>query len=141
MSSQDVISLSIPNNAEYVGVVRLAVAGLAARLNYSVDDVENIKIAVSEACSNAIQYAYEDKGIITITCTVEPTELTIQISDTGRGFRPTSPQTKDFDNPEHDNQGLGLGMTFINCLMDEANVESTPGEGTTVTMRRAIATA
>ena len=59
MSNEPVkVELSIPSISEYVGVARLAVAGVASRLKFTHEEIEDIKIAVSEACTNAVQYAY-----------------------------------------------------------------------------------
>ena len=54
------VEFSIPCMSDYVGVVRLAVSGLATRMNFSIEEIEDIKIAVSEACTNSVQYAYEN---------------------------------------------------------------------------------
>lgn len=139
-TSVDTITLTIPNNTEYVGVVRLAVSGVAARMNFSLDDVENIKIAVSEACSNAVQYAYgTDSGLITVECTVHSDHLGISISDNGQGFDTTAPiKPKNFDDPNESDIGLGLGMTFIKCLMDDVRITSNKGTGTCVEMIKKV---
>ena len=75
----ETINLDIPCASDFVGVVRLAVSGIATRMNFSIEEIEDIKIAVSEACTNSVQYAYEDKseGRVHITCNLYKEKLEI----------------------------------------------------------------
>ena len=57
----DVLTLSIPNDSEYISIVRLMVSGVCSRMNYAVEDIEDIKIAISEACTNVVLHAYDCK--------------------------------------------------------------------------------
>jgi serine/threonine-protein kinase RsbW len=131
----DCVDLNIPNSAEFVGVVRLAVSGLAARMKFSIEDIEDIKIAVSEACTNAVQYAYEQgiKNIVNIKCFIHKEKLEINVIDKGKGFDVEkigkAPAESDNDIPN-----LGLGITFIKSLMNETEFISKKGSGTTVKM-------
>ena len=133
------IRMTIPCVSEFVGIVRLAVSGIATRMNFTVEEIEDIKIAVSEACTNAVQYAYGGKdgvGDIAILCNLHADRLEIVIQDSGKGFNLSDDMMnkKGAEDPIPDKLGLGLGMTFIKSLMDVADFKSEPGKGTTVRM-------
>lgn len=132
------IEIRIPNQSEYVGVVRLAVSGIATRMNFSVEDIEDIKIAVSEACANAVRYAYPTNkvGYIDITCISQKDQLEITIKDSGIGFDLKNPH-----KPKKQKEGstnLGLGMVFMQSLMDKVNMTSVLNKGTTVQLIKKV---
>lgn len=61
-NNADYIEMKVPAQPEYVGIIRLTLSGVASRMGYTYDEIEDLKIAVSEACTNAVQHAYkEDK--------------------------------------------------------------------------------
>ena len=129
------IELVIPCIPDYVGVVRLAVSGIATRLNLPVEEIEDLKIAVSEACSNAVQYAHKENREtqkIWVFFKIYSNKIQIQVVDKGRGFSMEAVQaTKDQERPM--DSSLGLGITFIKSLMDTVDFKSND-QGTTVTM-------
>ena len=128
------VELSIPSDARWLTVVRLAVSGVAARCGASYEDVDDIKVAVSEACTNAIDHAFRDAecaGVISVSCYAGEGDIRIEVRDQGCGFDPETADTVDDANP--DKQG-GLGLFLIRKLMDETQVVSSPGGGTTVVM-------
>jgi serine/threonine-protein kinase RsbW len=122
------IELRIPCAAEYVGVARLAVSAVASRMNFGVDAVDDLKLAVGEACANAIQHAAE--GEISITCVVEPDRLVVTVKDCGVGFDPATARAR----PVEELPDGGLGLMLIEALMDEFQIESDPQRGTEVRM-------
>jgi len=132
MADSTKIEIKIPNQSEYVGVVRLAISGIANRMNFSVEDIEDIKIAVSEASANAVRYAYTNTkiGYIDITCIPEKDQLEIIIKDSGIGFDLKNPHKPKKQKEEVPN--LGLGLVFMQSLMDKVNMSSAPNKGTTV---------
>ncbi len=137
MSEVSKVSITIPSSSEFVGVVRLALSGIATRMNFSIEEIEDIKIAISEACTNAVQHAYPNStGTIEITALIHEDKLEIEVHDTGTGFHTNvlgSPEQKEKSEKK---LGLGLGLTFIKNLMDEAHVQSEPGKGTTIRMAK-----
>lgn len=136
MSQQ--IKLSIPAISKYVSVVRLTASGLAAKIGFSSDDIEDIKVAVSEACNNSVQYAYPEKkddNQVDICFTPDNKELTIEITDNGIGFDINNPPKRDITD---DDIHMGLGLEFIKKLMTTAKVDSSPGKGTKITMTKRI---
>ena len=136
MSKPMKVELSIPCLSEFVGIVRLTVSGIATRMNFSIEEIEDIKIAVSEACTNAVQYAYDNvlDNRIFISCILEDNRLEIIIEDKGKGFDVAAIEGSKPLEIVPDKLGLGLGLTFIKSLMDEAYIDSIIGKGTIVRM-------
>lgn len=137
MEDSQKVEMRIPSMSEFVGVIRLAASGIANRLKFNHEEIEDIKIAVSEACTNAVQYAYPDKvGEITVEFYVQKEKLEILIKDNGRGFdiNAKTQGVKDADPNAPEKDGLGLGITFMRSLMDEVVYDTVIGKGTTVKM-------
>ena len=81
------IEMKIPAKAEYVAIIRLTMAGVANRMGFAYDDIEDMKIAISEACTNIVQHAYkEDVGEITIVFGLYEDRLEIMVADNGVSF-------------------------------------------------------
>lgn len=135
MSTCTKIDLRIPSLPEFVAVARLTVAAIASRMDFPYDAVDDIKVAVGEACTNAIEHAApEDRQqeTIELNCFVHPDALVIEVKDQGQGFVP-EPNTE----PDPLSEG-GLGLILIQALMDEMQVESLPGRGTMVRMKKCL---
>ncbi len=135
MSQSPTVNIQIPAQSDFVGVVRLAVSGISSRMNFSIDEIEDIKVAVSEACTNAVQHAYGDgTGTIDIAFTLHAEKLEVIVKDSGKGFDPANAVSSKQDGANDALFGLGLGLTFIRTLMDFSEIESVPGRGTVVRM-------
>ena len=139
------IELNIPCMSDYVGVIRLAVSGIATRMNFSIEEIEDIKIAVSEACTNAIQYAFDDAKDerVFITFNLSKEKLEIIVKDSGKGFNIENLENqpieeRNLENIDENVPRLGLGITFIKSLMDETEIISDFESGTTVRMAKHI---
>ncbi|MBG91163.1 MAG: hypothetical protein CL521_05040 [Actinobacteria bacterium] len=137
------ISMKVPSVPELVSVVRLAVSGLANRLNFTVEEIEDIKICVSEACTNVVQHAYAKStrpqdNMIDVVFTVSDESLGIQVQDFGEGFDVSVLETMKTGVLREDSLNLGLGLTFVRNLMDECDVHSEPGKGTVVSMKKRV---
>ena len=130
------IKLTIPRLSDYVGVARLTASGIANRMRFTHEDIEDIKIAVSEACTNAVQYAYGDSpGDIEIVFSVFEDKLEIKVSDSGKGFDVDANVKTKEDDPEK--IGLGLGIVFMRSLMDHVDYD-TSNNGTIVTLVKKV---
>jgi serine/threonine-protein kinase RsbW len=142
------VEMKIPASAEWVRVVRLATAGVAGRAGFSYDDVEDIKLAVAEACNNAILHSTssptqeaEEIPIVTIAWELLDDGLRISVSDTGRLEQPLAlkPRSSLANHtvleqlPES-----GLGLLLIESLMDEVQHESGPDADTTIHMTKRL---
>lgn len=134
------IELTIPADACWLTVARLTVSGVASRLGASYEEVDDIKVAVSEACTNAIDHAFREPTatppLICIKCHPGDGFLRVEVSDEGCGFDPEQATSLEEGGP--DKQG-GLGLYLIRKLMDEVQVVSRPGGGTRVVMVKRFA--
>lgn len=132
-------SMDFPASSEFISTIRLAMSGIATNCNLDIDEIEDIKIAISEACNNAIQHAYSTESInprlkITINC--DKKVFKISISDQGKGFDTSTIQSQNAQDNEK--LGLGLGITFMKTLMDDVKLESTIDKGSTITISKKI---
>ncbi len=125
----DVVELRVPCKAEWVALVRLSVAAVASRLKFSLDEIEDIKLAVAEACTNAIQHAH-GSAYIEITCEARADGLRVNVRDYGRGTRAEAIRSRDL---EEERVG-GLGVFLIRSLMDDVTYDVHPEHGTRLVM-------
>ena len=126
----ETIKMEISANPEYVSIIRLTTSGIANKVGFCLDDIEDLKVAISEACTNAIKHSLEDR--FTIIYTMIEKGLTIEIIDNGKGYN-----TKEVSEPDLDNlKESGMGLFIIESLMDDVNVESTEGKGTSIKMTK-----
>ncbi len=128
-----VVELRIPSKAEWVAVARLAVAAVANRLNFSIEDIEDVKLAVAEACTNCIQHAHGSDQI-EITCETESDSLTVRVRDYGCGTRPEVVASRHADEPRVG----GLGVFLIRSLMDSVEYDVHPERGTNLVMTKKV---
>lgn len=130
-----VVTLSIPCRAEYVGVARLAILGVASRLNFSYDDVEDLRLAVGEACATAIDRATAagPTPCIGITCDIQQDELTIAVNyrvDGTADRRPSDIEaTIDTEN---------IGALLMEILVDSVDVHEDAETGVTVRLVKKV---
>lgn len=126
-----VIELTLPAEVEFVGVARLMISGVANRLGFSYDEIEDLKLAVAEACTNSVRHAYEHTvgGTLRIECILLPDRLTIKVIDTGNSFDASQAKLAPLDTSkdiEELNEG-GLGLYLIHTLMDEVEINTENG--------------
>ena len=133
--SGNIVELRIPSRAEWVGVARLAIAGIASRLQFSIEDIEDLKLAVAEACTNCIQHAGGSEAV-RITTAMHPDKIVVTVEDTGKGFSGTGIAPKQLGEP----QVGGLGVFLIRSLMDDVDYELNPESGTRLTMTKFLRT-
>jgi serine/threonine-protein kinase RsbW len=136
------VELRLPNLPEYVAVARLTVAAVACRMGFDIRDIDDIKVAVGEACTNAIEHgvpAAEGTEMITLRCDITEAALIITVQDAGYGFDPDTAAggTAHGASTATLTEG-GLGLLLIEALMDDVDVSSTPGIGTQVRMVKAV---
>jgi serine/threonine-protein kinase RsbW len=134
------VTLRVPALAEYVDLVRLTLYGIASKLGFLYEEIEDMKVAVSEACNNAVLHAYEHAGMMEIRFLIMDGALSISVKDEGRSFdlapeTQTSPSLhgKTLDEIE----AGGLGLYLMQALMDEVEVLS--GVGTEVVLTKRLA--
>jgi len=112
------VELEIPSAPEYVSIVRRAVEGIAQRMNFQQTKIDDLKVAVGEACTNAIKYGCPmgDDHNVGIKCVVETDGLSIEIKNNINDcIAPTIPLTPSIDDP------CGRGIFLMHQLMDEVD--------------------
>lgn len=126
--ADDIIELRVPSKPEYVSVVRSLVADLAERVALPQSAVEDVRVAVSEACANVVCHAYSPvengSADIVLRCSAEGGCIKMEVSDTGRGFLGDTPKRN------------GLGLVLIHALMDYVSLDTVPGKGTVLRMTK-----
>ena len=134
------VTLQFPSQSSNEGFIRSAVACFAAQMDPTLNELEDIKTAVSEAATNAIVHAYPDRiGKVTVKvriCTGQVLEITVR--DHGRGI----PDVEKARQPMFTTGGeerSGMGFTIMESFMDSLKVRSVAGRGTTVVMKKKIA--
>ena len=135
------ITMEFPSRSANEGFARAAVACFAAQMDPTLNELEDIKTAVSEAVTNAIVHAYPATvGKVTLKIRIcEGNILEITVKDRGKGI----PDIDKARQPMFTTGGeerSGMGFTIMESFMDQLTVKSVPGKGTTVIMRRKIAT-
>lgn len=122
------------------GFARVSVAAFAARLNPTIEEVSDIKMAVSEAVTNSIIHGYYqmEQGRICVECQIERDMLTVCIKDNGRGIPDIKKAMEPMYTTRPELERSGLGFAFMQTFMDDVSVESTPGKGTIVKMTKKL---
>ena len=140
MKTENQVSLTFPSRSANEGFARTAAACFAAQLDPTLEEVNDIKTVVSEAVTNAIVHAYPDSlGRIDLKLRLrEDHSLEIVVKDWGVGI-PDVEQARAPLFTTGNEERSGMGFTIMESYMDSLKVRSTPGRGTTVTMRRKIA--
>lgn len=119
---------------------RVAVATLLMPLNPTLEEVADVKTAVSEAVTNAVIHAYEEKGgKVALRCVLEDSRIHIEVEDYGKGIEDVSRAMEPLFTTKPELDRSGMGFSFMEAFMDELEVTSAPGEGTLVTMEKKFA--
>jgi len=139
MKHENQMVLEFPSRSVNEGFARSAVACFAAQLDPNLDELGDIKTAVSEAVTNCIVHGYRNEiGLITIRCRIlEDGVLDIVIKDKGCGIEDVNQARKPMYTTGGEERS-GMGFTIMESFMDSLSVTSKPGKGTTVHMRRRI---
>ena len=139
-SALNEVALTFPSRSSNEGFARSAAACFAAQMDPTLNELEDIKTAVSEAVTNAIVHGYPDAiGTVTLKLRVCPGNiLELTVKDKGRGI----PDVEKARQPMFTTGGAersGMGFTIMESFMDQLLVRSLPGRGTTVTMKKKLA--
>jgi stage II sporulation protein AB (anti-sigma F factor) len=118
---------------------RITVAAFAAQLDPTIDELSDIKTAVSEAVTNSIIHGYDDEdGIVKIEAKIFANNIEIVISDRGKGIENVEMAMRPLYTSKPDLERSGMGFTIMESFMDEVKVESAIGFGTKVIMKKKI---
>lgn len=119
------------------GFARVAVAAFCARMNPTLDELEDIKTAVSEAVTNAIIHGYEEKkGTVVMQCCLSGSTVHITVKDSGKGIADIERAKEPFFTTRPELERSGMGFSFMEAFMDEVEVWSKVGEGTVIKMKK-----
>ena len=121
------------------GLARVAVASFCTQLNPTVEEVSDLKTAVSEAVTNCIIHGYEGEvHKIQVSCRLCGRELYVDVKDEGTGIENIEQAMQPMFTTKPEKDRSGMGFTFMEAFMDELSVESQKGKGTTVHMKKII---
>ena len=120
------VRMTMPARPEGVAVVRQALAGMADALDFDASVLADMKMAVTEACTNVVVHAYDGEGVLEVEMIADEEGLTIVVRDHGTGIQPR-PTRRDVP-------ALGLGLPLIAALSDAFELRGSVGEGTEVRM-------
>ena len=127
---------SYPENEQFA---RMTIMAFLVDLNPTVDEMEDVKTAVSEAVTNAIIHGYEKEvGQVLLTCTKVGSRVSITVTDYGKGIEDTKNAREPFFTTRPDAERSGMGFAFMEAFMDEVHIESEQGHGTRIIMNKKL---
>ena len=133
MSTQ--VKLRMPAKAEYLLLGRLALAGMARTVQLDPELLADLKLAVTEACANAVRHAYEAEGAMTLSFSVEERLVRIDVEDEGTGFQARQVEQWEPDALSED----GMGLAIIRAVVDDLEIRSgSGGRGTRLTLTKRL---
>jgi stage II sporulation protein AB (anti-sigma F factor) len=135
MQQKNYMRLELPALSENEGFARVAVGAFMARLNPTLEEVSDVKTAVSEAVTNAVVHGYNGReGVVRIWAQVQGHTLSVGIEDDGCGISDVEQAMQPFYTTKPDLERSGMGFTVMRSFMDSLDVRSAEGRGTTVIM-------
>lgn len=126
----DTLKLQLPGKPQYVSTVRMVIASLANSAGFDVEAIEDMKVAVSEACTNVVCHGASEDELYEVTFELTDEQFCISVQDQGEGYDMNQYQEPNLDCPKEG----GLGLFIIQTLMDEVESTSEPGKGTKIRM-------
>lgn len=139
MQSKNEMKLEFDARSINEGFARMAVAAFVAEENPTLDEISDIKTAVSEAVTNAIIHGYDNpEQKVILVCRIEGKNLEIVVEDKGKGIADVKTAMEPFYTTKPELERSGMGFAFMEAFMDEVQVISTVGEGTRVIMHKKI---
>ena len=136
---QETVEIAFESRSRNEQFARVVTAVFAARLDPTVEELDDIKTAVSEAVTNAIIHGYENQeGIVHMKLTIRDRVLVIEVRDDGVGIADVKRAMEPLYTSKPSRERSGMGFSFMEAFMDKVEVESAPGAGTTVTMEKEL---
>ncbi len=133
------MKLEIMSKSSNEAFARITVSAFASQLDPTIEELSDIKTAVSEIVTNSIIHAYDTSDeIIKIHSMIEDNSITIEISDTGKGIEDIELARKPLYTTKAELERSGMGFTIVETFMDELKIESILGLGTKITMKKII---
>lgn len=139
MQCENRMKLEFDSRSANEGFARVAVAAFLSQMNPTLEEVADVKTALSEAVTNSIVHGYEGKvETILVECRICGQELFIMVEDHGCGIENVEKAMEPLFTTKPDSERCGMGFAFMEAFMDEVQVESTLGEGTKVYLKKRI---
>mgnify|MGYP001624916257 CR=1 FL=1 len=133
------MNLEFLSRSKNEAFARITVAAFAAQLDPTIEELADIKTAVSEAVTNSIIHGYEDtEGIVKIRARILDNTIEIEVSDTGKGIEDIELARKPLYTTKANLERSGMGFTIMESFMDEVDIESVVGLGTKILMKKHI---
>ena len=133
------MEIRFDSRSENEGFARVSVASFLTQLNPTVEEVADVKTAVSEAVTNAIIHGYEQRvETVRIHCSIEKQLFTVEISDRGKGIANVEKAMEPMFTTKPEDDRSGMGFSFMTAFMDQVEVSSELGKGTIVKMKKTI---
>lgn len=138
---ENYMRLEFPSKSRNEAFARAAVGAFAAQLDMTVEELADIKTAVSEAVTNAIIHAYTDgSGTVEVVCRLSENKIAVTVTDTGKGIADIELAMQPLYSGTSDADRSGMGFTVMESFMDTLRVDSHLGCGTTVSMTKQVGT-
>ncbi len=133
-------TLQVPSSTENLALIREFVTSIGRQATLTDEDINNLELAVDEACANVIEHAYghDITKDVSVRATFDDEKLKISVIDEGRGFDPGKVNEKSLDQLVHERRSGGLGIRIIKSLMDEVSYEIEPGQKNELHMTKLI---
>ena len=139
MNDKNEMLLEFESKSQNESFARTVVAAFAAQLDPTIEELADIKTAVSEAVTNSIIHGYVNRlGIIKMHCIIYQNEITVEIIDEGVGIENIERAMEPLYTTRPELERSGMGFSFMEAFMDELEVESTIGKGTIVKMKKRV---
>ena len=139
MRNENEMKLEFLSKSNNEAFARITVAAFVASLDPTIEEISDIKTAVSEAVTNSIVHGYEDRiGIINLRCKIIDRDVIIEISDNGKGIENIEMAKQPLYTSKPNLERSGMGFTIMESFMDTMKVESIVGLGTKVTLTKTI---
>ena len=141
MNRENEMSITFDSRSENEGLARVVVAAFMAPMDPTMEELSDVKTAVSEAVTNAVIHGYREKcGTVVMELTADRTErsLTVEVTDQGTGIEDIKKAMEPMYTTDRSGERSGMGFAFMEAFMDEITVESEAGCGTKVTMKKYI---
>ena len=132
------IKIEFESKSQNEGFARVTIAAFVSQLDPTIEEITDVKTAVSEAVTNSIIHGYENKkdGIVVIEAMLSGNDITIIISDNGKGIKDVSQAREPLFTSRPDLERSGMGFTVMETFMDSLQVESQEGRGTRVVLKK-----
>lgn len=127
------VNLSLPCKPEYVSVARLTASFVANQMGFDIEAIEDIKLAVGEACNNAVLHSGNSPTYQLELKNME-SSLIIEVKDSGKGFDKEAYKAPELDELQEN----GLGLFIIKSLMDDVEIQTVEGNGTRIIMSKDV---